>query len=246
MIVDDEQAAIDALMTMIRSRSDLVLAGATTDPLEVETLIQHYRPDMLFVDLHMAGMHGIDLIQRVQGQVQVVCCTAHNHYAAETSALDVACYLLKPVDQQAFDMAVDRVKFREMVNEALTQDGYADALAPGESIGLFLGNGKGWVSIDLLDIEWIRAWDDDAEVFHTGGSQMVALRLGELEKKLPARHFVRIHRSYIVACNRIRQISAKREVILRNVENKALLPIGRTYYQGVLDQIRNTQILLRP
>src|SRR5690606_37452881 len=110
LLVDDEPLAIEELASFVQAHPELEFIGATTDPLEVEDLINRYRPDILFADLHMSGMHGIDLIHLLQHQVEIVCCTAHNHYAAETFELDVAFYLLKPLSQKRFDQAIEKVK----------------------------------------------------------------------------------------------------------------------------------------
>src|SRR5690606_29818854 len=106
-------------------------------------------------------------------------------------------------------------------------------LSSGQHIGLKSVGSTRLLNLPLIDMEWILAQDDDSDIFHTDGISRVAMRLGELEKKLPIQKFIRVHRSYIVACNRIKEITKDRTLKLRNVVNKKEIPIGRTYHKEV-------------
>lgn len=229
MVVDDEIAGVHALKRHISRRADLIMVHATTDPLMVEEMIEKYEPDVLFADLHMDELHGIDLIKRLQNKVYVVCCTAHNNYASETFALNVIYYLLKPFGEVEFDLAIARVKERVLTDITIGIQQDTTVLSPSDTILLRAGRSKGTLILNLVDIEWIEARDDESRVYHTDGCDEVAMRIGEIEVQLPPSHFMRVHKGYLIALNRVRGFGPDKTLVLRNVSHPNNVLIGRTY-----------------
>src|SRR5215216_2558553 len=108
IVVDDEQHAIDILETYIGQTSSLHLAGTTTNPIEALQMVSSQKIDLVFLDIHMPELSGIDFIKAINGKVKVILTTAYSEFALESYDLDVIDYLLKPVRLPRFLSAVQK------------------------------------------------------------------------------------------------------------------------------------------
>ncbi|WP_028298207.1 LytR/AlgR family response regulator transcription factor [Olivibacter sitiensis] len=241
LVVDDEQRPIDLLCHYISQRAELSLVNTTTDPRKVPAMVEEYGVTLLFADLQMAGLHGIDLIRLLDSKVQVICCTAYDHYGPQLYELEVAYYLQKPIAQQAFDRAVDR---------ALTlrgyrhwREGHFSPLDVNEECSLRLPGKKKWISLKLVDIEYVEAKEKIAQVCYTDGKELVDYPIGQLERLLPAAHFVRVHKSFIVSKNRIKKYNVDSGITLRGTADKPpVVPVGRTYHHQVQELMAQREL----
>jgi two-component system, LytTR family, response regulator len=240
MVVDDEQASIDLLCGLISRQSDLALVNTTTDPLKALAMVDQYEVKLLFADLHMEGMHGIELIRKLSNKVQVICCTAYNHYGPQLSELDVAFYLEKPVSQKMFDLAVDRVLKREAFQQ--WQEGFVPALNLADECSLRTPGKKNWIRLKLVDIECLEAKEKLTEITYTDGVELVDYSLGELEQLLPKAYFMRVHKSYMVPLKRIGSYSVFKGIRLRGSSFSTSVPVGRVYRESVQQFIERREL----
>lgn len=240
MVVDDEQPSIDLLCNFISRRSDLALANTTTDPIKAIDMVDQYEVKLLFADLHMEGMHGVELIRQLKDKVQVICCTAYNHYGPQLSELDIAFYLEKPISQKMFDLAVDRVLKREAYQQ--WQEGLVPPLNLAEEYSLRTPGKKNWIRLKLVDIECLEAKEKLTEITYTDGVDMVEYSLGALEQMLPKAYFMRVHKSFMVPLKRIGSYSVFEGIRLRGSSYADSVPVGRIYREKVQQFIEKREL----
>lgn len=241
LIVDDEQGSILALESLIKNRHDLLHVESLRDPREVIRLIEQHHIELAFIDLHMPHMHGLELIQQLKDRIAIICCSADRLQGEKLFELDVAFYLNKPIEQRLFDKAIDRAWQWKEKQQISTDD---RRILPIDLQEYFMFNTNEGIaiSLQLIDIECIEAQRDNSLLTHTDGIDELAFSIGDFEKMLPTSHFIRVHRSFMVARKNIANIDYNRQhIILRNSNRKAPVPIGRKYKTMVSNMLKNNQ-----
>ena len=228
IVVDDEQHAIDILIHYIGQTPMLNLVGTTTNPMEALQILATQKVDLVFLDIHMPELSGIDFVKTVNGKSKVILTTAYSEFALEGYELDVVDYLLKPIRFPRFLAAVQKAakSLKETSSEPEENDDYI--FVKTESKGKLL-------KINLSEIDYVEAMKNYVAI-HCGGSKtMVLATMKEIEERLPARHFLRVHKSFIVCIDRIAGIEGNR-VLLKNV--KADIMIGESYKEELMEKVK--------
>ncbi len=213
VIVDDEPLARDVLRRMVTARSDLELigeAGSGTQALDQITA-PGPKPELVLLDIEMPGLDGFQLLdelsRRDQTKATVIFVTAYNRYAVrafETQAID---YLVKPVTQERFDAAIDRVtESRRSLTRAEVQQLLADALTSTPD-RLLVKKGQRIVPVAVEEIDWIEANGDYVKLHCGAEGHLIERTLSEMEQLLAQRGFLRIHRSALVNDRRIESLT---------------------------------------
>ncbi|SEK53587.1 LytR/AlgR family response regulator transcription factor [Parapedobacter koreensis] len=229
MVVDDEHKAIALMRKYIRGRPDLLLVHATADPRGIAALVRQYGVALLFLDLEMPGINGLEILAQLGERIRVVVCTAHADRGSECIDAGAVDFLVKPFDRARFGRAVDRAKQKgkEGMRQVLLDDGRL--VLPG------IGKGK-FIQLLLDDVDYIEA-DEHTVVIHTIEATLQGgIAIGELEKLLPPNKFLRIHKSYIVALDRMRRVESGRLHGMR-LQSDIGLPVGLTYKAALLDYL---------
>lgn len=231
MVIDDEQAAIDILTHYIAQVPGLHLEGTSTNPLEALQTVASGRIDLLFLDIQMPELSGIDFIKAIQGKARVILTTAYSEFALESYDLDVADYLLKPIRFPRFLSAVQKV-FKELETPGgmVPEDDYI--FVKTESKGKLL-------KIDLQDIDYIEGMKNYVAIHMGGKKTLVYTSMKELEEKLPASGFMRVHKSFIIPVQRITGIDGNM-LRLRNVPEEIL--IGENYKPQLMELIKGKML----
>lgn len=232
--VDDEPLALKLVQTFIGQTPFLELSASCDNAVEALTLIREKQPDLVFLDINMPNLTGMELARLLQeqpGQVpKIVFTTAYNHYAIEGYRVNAIDYLLKPFSYEEFLRAANKVL--QITEEALQQ--YQPVTTDDEFI--FLKVEYQWVRISLKDISYIESLKDYVKV-HLDDSQKAILSLislKALEEKLPSSKFMRVHRSYIVCLDKISAIS-KNSIFI----DKAEITVGEQYketFKAIVDK----------
>jgi two-component system LytT family response regulator len=232
LVVDDEQHAIDVLTHYIEQTPFLKLVQATTNPIEALQTVNSQKVDLVFLDIQMPEISGLDFARTIQGKCKVILTTAYSEFAAEGFELEVVDYLLKPIPLPRFFKAVQR-----MLNTVTS----AASATPGEeSIEddyIFVKTelkGK-MLKVNLQDIDYIEGMKNYVAIYHAGQKTMALLNMKDLEERLPRKYFLRIHKSYIVSVNKIIAIEGN-QVILKNVKAEILL--GETYRNAFYEMMK--------
>ncbi|OLE62926.1 MAG: DNA-binding response regulator, partial [Bacteroidetes bacterium 13_1_20CM_4_60_6] len=190
IVVDDEQHAIDILMHYIGQTPMLHLVASTTNPIEALEVVATQKVDLVFLDIHMPELSGIDFVKAVNGKSKVILTTAYSEFALEGYELDVVDYLLKPIRLARFLAAVQKAaKALKEEKDETDDDDYI--FVKTESKGKLL-------KINLSEIDFIEGMKNYVAIHSGGRKTLVYTSMKEIEDRLPAKHFLRVHKSFII------------------------------------------------
>lgn len=242
MIVDDEPLALDVLETFIGRLDNLELVCRCHNAVEAYNCLQGEHIDLVFLDIQMPKLTGIDFLKSLAQPPRVIFTTAYRDYAVEGFELNVVDYLLKPIAFERFLKAVSKVSAAEQPSPAVASEPAPANPAPPapayKDTFIYLKADKKMVKVMLADILYIESLKDYIRV-KTETKEIISYqKISFLEEKLPTGKFLRIHRSFIVALDKIQAFSASAVDI-----GKSEIPIGRFYKNEVL-QILNQNNLL--
>jgi len=234
IIVDDEQHAIDILQHYIKQTPYLNLVASFTNPLEALALLGQQKIDLVFLDIQMPEISGIDFIKTIHGKIKVILTTAYSEFALEGYDLYVVDYLMKPIRQTRFLAAVQKVMEQtSVVKEAQSNPAEDDYIfVKTESKGKLL-------KINLAEIDYIEAMKNYMIIYRSGQKTFVYTSMKELEERLPGKEFIRIHKSFIIPVSRITGIEGNM-VRLKNVTAEVL--IGENYKAELMEIISKKMI----
>jgi DNA-binding LytR/AlgR family response regulator len=235
IIVDDEQHAIDILETYVAQTPSLHLAGTTTNPMEALQMVSAQKIDLVFLDIHMPELSGIDFIKAINGKVKVILTTAYSEFALESYELDVVDYLLKPIRFPRFLQSVQKAvsELNELSMSHSSTEGNDDYIfVKTESKGKLL-------KINLNEIDYIEGMKNYVAIFRSGQKTLVYTSMKELEERLPHKQFIRVHKSFIIPISKITGIEGNM-LRLKNVTTEIL--IGDSYRPELMELIKNKMI----
>lgn len=215
MIVDDEPLATDVLRRYVESTPDLMLAGIFQKPMEAFAALQKQKIDLLFLDIQMPGLTGLELIRALRNPPKVILTTAFREFAVEGFELDVVDYLVKPVSKERFLKSVS--KFTRISEPASLPH-------IEEEPFIFLKVEKEIRKLRFSEVLYVEALKNYARIKTTTRDLIVYYTLSYLEDKLPAGKFLRVHKSFIVNIDKIDHYTSSEFVI-----DKHKIPIGKTY-----------------
>ena len=215
LIVEDEQLPAELLSDYIRQTPWLALAGVCTDAVFAIDFLKKNRVDVLFLDIHLPQIKGLDLLSLLDHPPLVVLTTAYHQYALESYRYDVVDYLLKPYDFARFLEAVEKVR-RRIVPSAQTPEAF------------FIPVNKQQVRIVFRDIIYIESLKEYCKIHLAERYWVTQSTLTEMEEKLPEDQFLRIHRSFIINVHQLTTFTTTAVTL-----GKITLPIGKTY-QGTI------------
>jgi len=230
IVVDDEPLALSLLGDYIGKSPELNLVASYSDPLKALELIKKEQIDLVFLDMQMPELDGVQFMKILQKRCMVIITTAYSSYAMEGFEHHVVDYLLKPITLDRFMIGVEKAVAR--VEGLVPQKPEALAIVPAPSY-LFVKTEYRIVKIELADIYYLEGARDYV-IIHTTGEQILTLQsMKSLEEQLPATQFIRIHKSYLIAIGKINFIERGRVSI-----NKQLIPVSDTYKERLLNQIK--------
>lgn len=224
IIVEDEPLAAEVIKDYIEQVPFLQLKGICTDALYAMDLLQKENIDLVFLDIHLPKLKGLDFIKALKKPPQIIITSAYQEYALQGYELNVVDYLLKPIEFNRFLMAVNKLKERSSM-EALP----VSPAAPAERAALFFNVSKKRVKIYIDEILFIESLKEYIRITTKEKSILTKFQLGQIEEMLAKNGFLRVHRSFLVAKNKIDAFSATDVEI-----NGEQIPIGRSYKDSVI------------
>jgi Response regulator of the LytR/AlgR family len=227
LLVDDEPPALDVLKNYIASVSTLELAGTCSSAVEALNLLQEQTIDLLFLDIQMPHLLGTDLVRTLKNPPKVIFTTAYRKFAIEGFELDAVDYLLKPISFERFLKAVNKVMETNLRVTENTDILYSQQNNSQNSFINLRADRKN-LKIPLDDILYIESLKDYIKVVTTTKNIVTKQSISSLEEILPGNNFIRIHRSFIVAINKIESFTNDTIEI-----GKLELPISRMYRHEV-------------
>jgi DNA-binding LytR/AlgR family response regulator len=226
LLVDDEPLAIALLRNHVSQLDFLEVTGECNNALKALEFLRHTEIDLLFLDIHMPAISGIEFLKTLRNPPKVILTTAYREYALDGYELDILDYLLKPITFERFFKSVERYL-----------RGAATVIAPASvaegTVAVFLKSGYRNVKIGVDDILYIESLKDYVKVHTPGGVISAKYKISELENELGGNNFLRIHRSFIVNIKQITAFTASDVEI-----GKTELPIGETYRELVFAALK--------
>lgn len=233
LIVDDEPLAIDVIKSHLSGHDGLELVGTSSNAIQAAEMLRKNQVDLLFLDIQMPEVTGIDFLKSLEQPPLVVFTTAYAEYAVEGFELDAIDYLLKPISRDRFDKAIAKAK----EYYALKHGNEVDNTELDEEF-IFVKANQKLIKISYDDIQYIEAFADYVKIFIPEKRIVTLQTMKKMEKKLPSDKFCRIHRSFIAGLKHIESYNTS-EVEINGVK----LPIGKNYKEGFMENMKSNKIL---
>jgi len=221
IIIDDEQPAIKILSQFAAKVPFLTVKAATTNPFEALEMLSAQKIDLLLTDIEMPDISGVELVRSLEQKPLIIFTTAYENYALQGYELDIVDYLVKPIRFERFLKGINKANKLFNLNRQFDEKQNIQYL----TIKVEYKN----VKIPLDEILYIKGLKDYVRIYTTEKMHLTRLNLKGIENKLPAKDFIRIHRSFIVARSKITAFQQS-QVTIGNEQ----LPIGNSFQQKVL------------
>lgn len=225
IIVDDEPIARKGMKRLVETRPELDLAGLFGSAREAEAWLADNSVDLVFLDIEMPGVNGMEFARRIPDSCMVIFTTAYSEYAVEGFELEALDYLVKPIDPQRFNKAVDRA----LAYRALAEK----SSAPAEDVDFIIVRAdRKYVRLRLDEILYVEGLKDYLVVHLADRNVVTRMTVKAMEESLPAARFLRVNKSYIVNRDRIDSFD-NNDVCIGPTE----IAIGLAYRDAVLDAL---------
>lgn len=228
MIVDDEAPAIRLLTSYVNRVPSLELVAATTDPVEALTLIEKQELDLIFLDIQMPTITGIQLSKIIKGKASIIFTTAYPQFAIESYELEAVDYLLKPFEFERFYNAVLKVQPKEK-----------QPPTPGKEYIFIKTDGKNnFEKVYTDDILYIEGLKNYVSIHLTNKQIITYNTLKHFDNELSSKDFIKVHKSYIISIQHIK----KTDSLSVYMTNDQSIPIGDTYKKNFFEVIQKRML----
>lgn len=227
IIVDDEPLAQRVLEKYITSLSSLELMAKCNDALEAMSYLHEHHVDVMFLDIKMPRLSGLDLLKTLKNPPFVILTTAFSEYALEGYEYSVIDYLLKPFSSERFLKAINKI-----IDQKMAKEEHAVPQSHQEITHdfIFFKSDKINHKISFAEIKYIEGYGNYVKVFLRDKMLLISETMNNIQKNLPGNIFLRTHKSYIVSIKKITQIEGNMIRI-----GDARIPIGKHYKMNVLE-----------
>jgi DNA-binding LytR/AlgR family response regulator len=229
--VDDEPLALRVIESHVEKLSEVELVAKCSNAIEAFEILKHKDVDLIFLDIQMPELTGIEFLKSLRNPPLVIFTTAYRNYAIDAFELDVLDYLLKPISFDRFLKAINKYyarheeKHQELKNVSMG--------STPEKDHIFIKKNKTLVKILFKDILYIESLKDYVKIHTPEEMYMVKYQISHLEQELPDEQFIRVHKSFIVSTEKIATISPRSVGI-----GDEKIPIGRNYKEFVLKRLK--------
>lgn len=221
LLVDDEHFALALLEKYVQQQPDLELVASCKSAIRAIEVLQNEAVDLLLLDIQMPVLSGISLLRNISNKPVTIFTTAYPQHAHEAFDLDAVDYLLKPFSLERFEHALQKARAQLQLRRQQVSgpEGYLSVKA-----------GRQWVKIPLADILYIEGWKEYVKIFTAADKTITLESLNKLEQELPAGHFLRVHKSYIVAREKVSRLDG--DTLLIGAQR---IPVARARKRAVLE-----------
>jgi DNA-binding LytR/AlgR family response regulator len=234
VIIDDEPLALTVLESLLKRFDNIEIVGKFSSAIGLKDELDQLKPDVIFSDIQMPGMTGLEFIKsQYPMPYAVIFTTAHANFAAEAFEFEALDYLMKPISPERIEKAIKRleeyIELRESAEEiAQTEEEYVYVKVDGEFQKIF-----------YKDIHYVEAFADYVKIWVSPEKRVVTLQtMRNMESGLPSEKFIRVHRSYIVSIDKITAIQNTSVIISGSIE----IPIGKNYKDSVSQLLHKNKL----
>lgn len=236
VIIDDEPLAIDIIETYIQKVGGMEIIAKCNNPLDAITILNKSQVDLVFLDIEMPNLTGIDLVKAVENIPQFIFTTAYPQYALDGFNLNATDYLVKPIPFHRFLKAVSKAKAKYELEKVSSgrATSYKHQSNEVNSNFIFIKSEYDNIKINTEDIKYLQGLKDYIKIYIKDSNKTVLTlsSFKEIQDKLPSNQFLRVHRSFIVNISFIKSVQ-KTKIIIDDIR----IPIGETYKKKVLKRL---------
>jgi len=245
IIVDDEPLALDVLQTYIEQVPDIELMCRCNNAIEANDFLSKNEIDLMFLDIEMPKLGGLDFLRILNNPPYVVITTAYPNYAVQGFELNVVDYLLKPISLDRFMKCVNKVRSKRDLKSMALEKSETNSVIPAHENSsedyIFIKADKKFIRVHYSDILYIEGLKDYV-IIRTKESKIIALQtMKSLENKLPTDCFLRVHRSFIVNINYVDAIVGT-TIEMREQGKLKMIPVGKNYKNDLVDIIEKRRL----
>jgi len=233
IIVDDEPLGIEILESYVKRMPDMDLIGKCNNALEASEFLKNHKVDLMFLDIQMPEITGLEFMRSIANPPLVVFCTAYPDFAVEGFELNAIDYLLKPVGFDRFSKTIERA--REYISMKKNDTVEAPDL---ENDHIFIKSNQKQVKLSYDQIMYVEAFADYVKLYTPEKRYITLQTMKNMEQKLPKEKFIRVHRSFIVGIKYINTFNSS-ELEIGSVK----IPVGKNYKDEFLLKLRSKNIL---
>lgn len=224
LIVDDEELARQLIASYLKRIPTIEVVGSCKNAVEALTILNRQPVDLLFLDIQMPGITGVEMIRTLVDPPAIILTTAYSEYALEGFELDVTDYLLKPFSFERFSRAINKAMVR------LNNRNQPSPTIQAESSNHLMVRADHKIHrIPYESILYIKSMQEYVAYYLTSGRIVALGSLKQLEGLLPPHQFLRVHKSYIIAINKVKSLEGN----LLHLEDQKI-PVGASYRENVL------------
>ena len=235
VVVDDEPLAREGIADYIKEFDFLKLTACCENPLQLMKVLDEQTVDLIFLDIHMPKMHGIEFLKITTHRPMVILITAFPDHALESFQLDVMDYLLKPVTFDRFSKSVNKAKeYFQLITKSTHAISKSEEKDPDY---FFIKCGSKYEKIQFAEIHYIEGLENYVAIYTEKDKFITLIKLKTLEEKLDSRSFIRVHKSYMVSIGKIDGIEGN-EIFIKSHR----ISISRNYKEQVVSQVLSNKI----
>ncbi|NQZ75067.1 MAG: response regulator transcription factor [Ekhidna sp.] len=225
VVVDDEPLAIEVITSYLEQLDNMELVMSFQNPIKAFEYIRNNHIDVLFMDIQMPKLTGLDILRSIPSRPQVIITTAYRDYALEGFELEVVDYLLKPISLDRFIKAISKLQNQDVSSPQ-------NPLPKEAEDSMFFKVDKKMVKVVLSEIQYIESQRDYLKIVHTGEDVITKMGIGEAEDLFPNDKFIRVHRSFIIAKDKITSFSQSELEV-----GSMSIPVGRNHRARVFEML---------
>ncbi len=231
IIIDDEPLAIQVIQSHLGLLPEIELVATFQDPTQALEVLNQGIVDLIFLDIEMPQLSGMELIKTIPPSVKVIFTTAYREYAPESYDLNAVDYLLKPISFSRLFKSIN--KYKSLANLPITKE-KTEAKTP-QNDHLYVNSNKKFIKINFDEIDYVESMKDYVRIFTSDENTVTKDTIANFEQKLP-NSFLRVHRSYIVNTSKVTAFT-KMDVEIGRKE----IPIGASYKDSVIAFLKGKQ-----
>ena len=229
IIIDDEPLARNVIKEYAKKISTLNIIGECDDAICAHQILQTKKADLIFLDINMPKLSGIEFLKNLKNPPLVIFTTAYSEYAMEGYELNIIDYLKKPFSFERFCKAYFRAEEMYLLKQSATNNEVIEK----QSDFIFIKSDKKSIKVNISNIMYIEGLGDYIKIFLNDKKLVTNLSMKKIENLLPTTQFYRIHKSYIIAIDKVESIEGNMVKI-----NNTRLPIGNSYRQDFMIHIK--------